>query len=138
MEQKRFNIRVYGLWIQEGMLLINEELVMGRKIIKLPGGGLQWGEGTEDCLKREWMEELGIEIEVGAHFYTTHFFQASAFDNSQVISIYYTVSADKPETITNYVAGERTYWLPISEVSENTFTLPIDKIVGGMIRVKWG
>ena len=138
MEQKRFNIRVYGLWIQDGMLLINEELVMGRKIIKLPGGGLQWGEGTEDCLKREWMEELGMDIVVGAHFYTTHFFQASAFDNSQVISIYYTVSADKPETITNHVAGERTFWLPISEVSENTFTLPIDKIVGGMIRGKWG
>jgi ADP-ribose pyrophosphatase YjhB (NUDIX family) len=138
MEQRRFNIRVYGLWIQDGMLLINEELVMGRKIIKLPGGGLQWGEGTEDCLKREWMEELGIDIEVGAHFYTTHFFQASAFDNSQVISIYYLVSANKPETITNHVAGERTFWLPITEVSENTFTLPIDKIVGGMIRAKWG
>jgi ADP-ribose pyrophosphatase YjhB (NUDIX family) len=104
MEQRRFNIRVYGLWIQDGMLLINEELVMGRKIIKLPGGGLQWGEGTEDCLKREWVEELGIDIEVGAHFYTTHFFQASAFDNSQVISIYYLVSANKPETITNHVA----------------------------------
>jgi hypothetical protein len=36
----RFNIRVYGIWIEDGQLLINEELIRGRRVIKLPGGGL--------------------------------------------------------------------------------------------------
>jgi ADP-ribose pyrophosphatase YjhB (NUDIX family) len=132
--EKRFNIRVYGIWVNDGRLLVNEELIRGNKIIKLPGGGMDWGEGTRDCLKREWQEELGIDIEVGEHFYTTDYFQPSAFDNSQVMSIYYLVSANPDSEIKNLLENERTYWMPLSEVSADSFTLPIDRIVGGMIK----
>ena len=133
-DAKRFNIRVYGLWINDGRLLVNEEQIRGRQVIKLPGGGLDWGEGTVDCLKREWQEELGIDIDVKSHYYTTDFFQASAFDNSQVISIYYLVDAPVPDIIVNHVAAERTYWMLLSDVSADTFTLAIDKVVGGMLQ----
>ena len=134
--EKRFNIRVYGIWIQDGQILVNEELIKGRKIIKFPGGGLNWGEGTIDCLKREWKEELGINIAVLDHFYTTDFFQPSAFDNSQVISIYYLITAEKLDTITNHVTNERTFGMDASRISADTFTLPIDKIVGAMLQNK--
>ena len=130
---KRFNIRVYGILIEDGKLLINEEIIKGRHIIKLPGGGLDWGEGTIDCLKREWKEELDIDIELLSHFYTTDFFQVSAYDEAQIISIYYVVSGFVPEVIVNHVPNERTYWVPLSEVSADTFTLPIDKRVGDML-----
>jgi 8-oxo-dGTP diphosphatase len=130
---KQFNIRVYGIFIHDGRLLVNEEIIRGKQIIKLPGGGLDWGESTIDCLRREWMEELGIAIEVVRHFYTTDFFQASAYDNSQVISIYYLVSAPMPQTIINYVANERTYWMDMRHVSADTFTLPIDRKVGELL-----
>lgn len=130
---KRFNIRVYGLWLHDGQVLVNEELIRGRKVTKFPGGGLDWGEGTIACLQREWMEELNLEIEVLSHFYTTDFFQHSAFDDSQVISIYYLVSGDATATITNNVPEERTYWLPLSDIDDDTFTLPIDKVVGKML-----
>jgi ADP-ribose pyrophosphatase len=131
---RRFNVRVYGIMIHNGMLLVNEEMIQGRSIIKFPGGGLDWGEGTRDCLIREWKEELNLDIQVVDHFYTTDFFQHSAFDNSQVISIYYTVTMpDIPATIINTEPNERTYWMPLSEVSANTFTLPIDKVVGRML-----
>ena len=129
----RFNVRIYGILIQNNRLLINEERIKGKLITKLPGGGLDWGEGTIDCLKREWKEELDLDIEVLEHFYTTDFFQASAYDNSQVISIYYRVDAVVPEIITNHVPNERTYWVDISEVSADTFTLAIDKRVGDML-----
>lgn len=135
--EKRFNIRVYGICIHHGKLLINEELIGGRKIYKLPGGGLDWGEGTIDCLKREWQEELGADVEVLSHFYTTDFFQQSAFDNSQVISIYYLVQAALPDVIVNHVANERTYWVDMNEVSEHTFTLAIDKVVGALLKEYW-
>ena len=85
----RFNIRVYGIWIQDNKVLVNEEKIRDKIITKFPGGGLHWGEGIIDCLKREWIEELNINIEPLGHFYTTDFFQRSAYDNSQVISIYY-------------------------------------------------
>jgi ADP-ribose pyrophosphatase YjhB (NUDIX family) len=131
---RRFNIRVYGIWVQDGKVLVNEELIRGRQVIKFPGGGLDWGEGLADCLKREWKEELNLDIEVAAHFYTTDFFQHSAFDDSQVISVYYMVSAPPKAVIINHVPNERTYWMDCTAVSENTFTLPIDKKVGGMLQ----
>jgi len=135
MNKKRFNIRVYGIWVNNGQVLVNEELIKGRKVIKFPGGGLDWGEGTIDCLKREWMEELGLEIEVLDHFYTTDFFQQSAFDESQVISIYYWVAAAKvPELIVNNVPEERTYWMDIKDVNGETFTLAIDRRVGELLQ----
>jgi ADP-ribose pyrophosphatase YjhB (NUDIX family) len=135
MEHK-FNIRVYGICIQNGHLLMNEELILGRTVYKLPGGGLDWGEGTLDCLKREWKEELNMDIEVKDHFYTTDFFQKSAFDQTQVISIYYFVEGKVPEPIINHVANERTYWVPLHLINEDTFTLAIDKVVGGLL-FKW-
>ena len=131
---KRFNVRVYGILIQNNRLLINEELIKGRKIIKLPGGGLDWGEGTIDCLKREWKEELDLDIDVLNHFYTTDFFQVSAYDDSQVISIYYLVDAVVSEVITNHVPNERTYWVGLKDISADTFTLAIDKRVGELLR----
>lgn len=131
----RFNVRVYGIWIHGDNLLVNEEIIRGRKVIKFPGGGLDPGEGTIDGLKREFREELQIDIEVLEHFYTTDFFQQSAFDDTQVISIYYLVSGQDPTfAITNHVENERTYWMPLGEVSEDIFTLPIDKVVGKMLQ----
>lgn len=131
---KRFNIRVYGIWIHDDKVLVNEEFIRGRKVIKFPGGGLDWGEGTVDCLRREWKEELDIDIQVLEHFYTTDFFQASAFDDSQVISIYYLVSAGIPATIVNHVENERTFWIDTNSVSADTFTLTIDKKVGELLK----
>jgi ADP-ribose pyrophosphatase YjhB (NUDIX family) len=132
--ERRFNVRVYGIWIDNGRLLVNEEQIKGKAVVKFPGGGLNWGESTLDCLKREWQEELGLDVEIKRHFYTTDFFQASAYDNSQVISIYYLISGKVPDTFTNQVHNERTYWMDLKDVSPDTFTLPIDKKVGGLLQ----
>lgn len=127
------NVRVYGIWISNGRILVNEEQYRDRTVIKLPGGGLDLGEGTIESLKREWKEELNLDIEVLDHFYTTDFFQLSAFDDSQVISIYYFVSAPDDAVILNQEENERAYWLPLDALDEDTFTLPIDRLVGSML-----
>ena len=135
-DSRGFNIRVYGIWIRDNHVLLNEELIRGQQVIKFPGGGLDWGEGLIDCLKREWKEELDLDIEVLDHFYTTDYFQHSAFDGSQVISIYYLVMAkDAPEIIINHEENERAYWMPLEDVSADTFTLAIDKKVGDMLQI---
>jgi ADP-ribose pyrophosphatase YjhB (NUDIX family) len=131
--QKKFNIRVYGILIKNQKVLLNEEFIKGRKIIKFPGGGLDWGEGIADCLKREWMEELGIDIALLDHFYTTDFFQQSAFDDSQIISIYYLIDAEVPDLILNKESNERSFWLPLNNLHTDTFTLPIDQRVGNKL-----
>jgi 8-oxo-dGTP diphosphatase len=142
--QKRFNVRVYGILVQDGKLLVSDEFIKGKEITKLPGGGLEFGEGLADCVVREFKEELDLKVEVKSHFYTTDFFVTSAFHvNSQVISIYYVVDALEELKVTastkkfdfkKKVEGAQAFrWLDISKISENDFTFVIDRRVGGMI-----
>ena len=56
-----FNVRVYGVLLdEEKRLLVSDEFIRGQYITKLPGGGLEIGEGTRDCLQREFKEEKDI------------------------------------------------------------------------------
>ncbi len=141
---KKFNVRVYGILIVNKCLLVSDEYINGQEITKLPGGGLEFGEGTHACIVREIKEELNLAVEVSGHFYTTDFFVASAFNpNSQVISIYYTLTAleefrfpvsEIPFNFEEKKEGAQALrWLPIAQLSENDFTFAIDKKVAGLI-----
>lgn len=142
----RFNVRVYGVFQHpENGILVSDEYIRGQKITKFPGGGLEYGEGTRDCLKREWKEELDQEITVGAHLYTTDFFQLSGFgDGGQILSIYYRVDSSAPFTVKfqkEPFAFDRLEdqaqafrWIPLATFSEELLTLPIDKVVATLIK----
>ena len=92
-----FNVRVYGVLINDHQeVLISDEQEYGVRFTKFPGGGLEYGEGLVDGLKREFMEECNVEVQITGHFYTTDFFVKSAFNDSQVISVYYLVKNIQP------------------------------------------
>lgn len=142
----RLNIRVYGLLLNEQQeILVVDEQINDFKFTKFPGGGLELGEGTIDCLQREFMEECELPVKVGKHFYTTDFFQVSAFKpTDQLLSIYYWVSPlNKPfhiklEPITLNLNGKvetlRFKWVKLTDLDENIFTFPIDKLVCSMLK----
>lgn len=133
MKKFRFNVRVYGLWVDNGKVLVSRESVLGRSILKFPGGGLDFGEGLKDALKREWQEELNIAIAVQEHFYTTDYFQPSAWDDSQIISVYYKVRPLVHLALPFNNGQEQFDWLPINEQLAESLSLPIDKVVGRML-----
>lgn len=94
----KFNIRTYGILLKEGKILLSFEKIGDRNVIKLPGGGVEFGEGTVDAIKRELAEELNIETFEITHHYTTDFFIQSSFrSNEQVIAIYYLVTGHFPD-----------------------------------------
>lgn len=141
-----FNIRVYGiLKTEDNQILVSDEFIRGSFFTKFPGGGLEFGEGTRDCLIREFKEETGLNVTVGEHIYTTDFFQISAFNNKdQIICIYYFVHAAEPlqlktsskpfdfslEQIADKTACAESFRLiHISDLTEELVSLPIDKIV---------
>lgn len=131
---KRFNVRVYGICINErNEVLLSDESHQNVSFTKFPGGGLEFGEGMIDCLRREFMEEFNLEIEVGELFYLTDFFQISAFSaNDQVISVYYRIIADwdrLDQLMKNQTGEEELHWVKFSELTEELLTFPIDKIV---------
>lgn len=85
-----FNIRVYAFCVHDGKLLTLHENYAGTPLLKLPGGGLEFGEGTLDCLHREFMEELNLTIEVLDHVYTQEQMVPSLIkDGKQLLTIYY-------------------------------------------------
>ena len=139
-------VRIYGILIDlNNGLLVSDEFIRGDYFTKLPGGGLEYGEGTRDCLIREFKEETGLDVTVGDHIYTTDFYQPSAFrTGDQILSIYYYVSPFslsqlqtrsiafdfKPEEIADKNGqAEHTRWIPLKDLSEEAMSLPIDKIV---------
>lgn len=141
----RFNIRVYGIWIDSGRVLVTDEFRMDHEMTKFPGGGLEFGEGPADCIRRECFEEFGQEFEIAGHFYTTDFFQVSAFNKSdQLISIYYLVKpvedcrfkiSEIKFDFAERVDGAQAFrWIPLSELNEDDLTWPVDKRVAGMLR----
>lgn len=147
-----FNLRVYGILINEHkQVLVSDEFIRGQYYTKFPGGGLEFGEGTRDCLRREFMEEMNLRVEVGEHLYTTDFFQMSAFNpEHQIISIYYFVHPleeimaplrskpfdfDERELKMYAATGETETFRFIDRdlFSPQSVSLPIDKVVAGII-----
>ena len=138
---KRFNIRIYGLLIEEEKIFVVDEIIRGRYVTKFPGGGLELGEGALDCVVREFREEAGFEVEVTDHFYTTDFFQQSAFKpEDQLISIYYKVRRKSDFNATHVLpVNEKEIvlnfrWIPLSEFNPDDVSLPVDKVVAQLLQ----
>jgi 8-oxo-dGTP diphosphatase len=151
-----FNIRVYGiLFNAQKQVLVSDELIRGSYITKFPGGGLEFGEGTRDCLQREFIEEMNLRVNVGEHIYTTDFYQRSAFNpEHQIISIYYFANAleeikaplrnrpfdfDEAQLQVYDATGEtETFrFIDWENFSDIHLTLPIDKIVASLVKEKY-
>ena len=144
MNSKVFNVRVYGLLINDNNeVLISDEQEYGFRFTKFPGGGLEYGEGLIEGLKREYVEECNTEVEIISHFYTTDFFVKSAFNDSQIISIYYLVKAVSDlrfatKTVVFDFEGEGDVlqsfrWVKLSELTVDAFTFPTDQYVAELL-----
>ena len=148
-----FNIRVYGILLgDQKQVLVSDEFIRGHYYTKFPGGGLEFGEGTRECLRREFKEEMNLEVKVTGHIYTTDFFQMSAFNpDHQIISIYYFAEAlepiraplrnkpfdfDEREMAMYQKTGEtETFrFIDWDIFSEEMITLPIDKVVASIVK----
>lgn len=97
---KQFTVRVYGILVHNNKILISHERYKKKAFSKFPGGGLKLGEGVINGLKREFKEEMDIEIEPSYLFHVTESLQISRFDNEkQVIALYYIVQSHETEKI---------------------------------------
>jgi 8-oxo-dGTP diphosphatase len=148
-----FNIRVYGILIGENkQVLVSDEFIRGGLYTKFPGGGLEFGEGTRDCLKREFKEEMDLDVRIGDHIYTTDYFQMSAFNpEHQIISIYYFAHPlepikvplrqkpfdfdEKQMAVYNETGTTEAFrFINWENFSEESVTLPIDKTVAVLLK----
>lgn len=152
----KFNVRVYGILLNKHkQVLVSDEYIRGEYYTKFPGGGLEFGEGTRECLQREFKEEMNLDVSIEDHIYTTDIFQMSAFTpEHQIIAIYYFAKALQPITVPirtkEFDFDEQQLQLYEQTKQIETFrfidwenftadaiTLPIDKIVTALLREKY-
>lgn len=136
----RFNIRVYFILFSDDntSVLLSDEIIRRKRYTKFPGGGLEFGEGLVDCAKREAVEELGQEIDVLGHLYTSDFFLQSAFrETDQIIAVYYAAKLISPQRFTSHTRKfqftqeendeESFRWIKIADLTSDEMSFPADK-----------
>lgn len=122
-EQAVFNYRVAGIWIENGHVLLHRDVK--ELNWSLPGGRVTIGEESQHSLKREFQEELAIDIHVNRMaFVIENFFKYNG-RNFHEIGFYYVITSDKHfasySKKTFYgIEGERLIfqWMPLDELDK--------------------
>ena len=145
-QKTKYVIRVYALILNDNNeVLLSDEYQMDMKMVKFPGGGMEYGEGTIDCLRREAREEFGQELTNIHHFYTTDYYQEAFFyEDHQLLSVYYLAGfsekisfriSDRPFDFPALVNGTQSFrWASVDDLEEDELTFPIDRLVLGKLK----
>ncbi|KQL38813.1 NUDIX hydrolase [Bacillus sp. FJAT-25509] len=97
-ENRVFNLRVAGIWIENGHVLIHR--LATDTIWSLPGGRIQFNEESHLSLKREFIEELGIEVEIDRMMWTVENFFSYKGNDIHEVGLYYKIKSENKLTST--------------------------------------
>jgi len=130
----KFNARCYALIVSnQGRLLVMKERWQGVNLQKLPGGGLELGEGLIACINREIKEEFKLwsPLEWSFFYIPTHAFSSRFKPNEQLLLNYFkansTVLEDEWAIIDNDPNLQEMMWLPLEAEQAAWFTLESDR-----------
>jgi ADP-ribose pyrophosphatase YjhB (NUDIX family) len=86
---KRFNYRIVGIALREGHVLLHKE--DREEFWSLPGGRAEWFEPSPETLRREMIEELGAEVEVGPLLWVVENFYRQEGQTRHELALYYRI-----------------------------------------------
>ncbi|MBC6480301.1 MAG: 8-oxo-dGTP diphosphatase MutT [Hormoscilla sp. GUM202] len=111
------SIGVAAIWNADGTILIDRRRPSGLLggLWEFPGGKLEAGETFPECIKREILEELAIEIEVGDRLITI---DHSYRDFHVTLNVYHCRHiSGVPQTI----ECDEVRWVTLDEIDQFTF-----------------
>jgi len=86
---------VKGLIVKDGkFLILRQKLKSGKIFWDLPGGRIKYGEDAAESLKREILEEINIDTEVGKPIAVWHFF----WDDDKKVQVVCITFVCRPKT----------------------------------------
>ena len=86
-------IRVAGVLVKDGNILLVRHEKNEKSYWLLPGGGVDFGESAEAALVREFQEEVGLSIQVGKLVMVHDSIPPNR--HRQVLNLYFLVSTEK-------------------------------------------
>lgn len=111
--------------INDGEILIAQRLKGKQHELywEFPGGKIECGETTEDCLRREFVEELGLSIEVKEYFKKLEF----EYDYAKItLDLFFATSKSKEAKV--LTAHEKIAWIKPKQLKEYNL-VPADEII---------
>ncbi|GAA4436304.1 NUDIX hydrolase [Pontibacter saemangeumensis] len=118
----KLRVRVCGICIQDNRLLLarHGSTIANNAFWAPPGGGLHFGETMQACLKRELLEETGLEVRVERFLYVQEFLQPPL----HAVEFFFEVrvtggslrTGTDPEAATGGALLEHVQWLTIKEL----------------------
>lgn len=123
-----FSYRVAGICVRDGKVLLQTTTGEDRSFA-FPGGHVAFGETNEQTLIREFREEIGADISVGALKWVAEIFFPWGKKTCHQICLYYMVEIRNPEIPTDrpflgkeHIEGRNFdlefHWMPLDRVGE--------------------
>jgi 8-oxo-dGTP diphosphatase len=81
-------------------------------------GRLEQGEGFEEAVHREVMEEIGIEVSVDFLLGTSHFYRGEAIPENELVGVVYACSTTTPDAIRHSDEHSEYRWITATEAVE--------------------
>ncbi len=91
----KLRVRVCGVWVEgEEMLVVHHKSMGPNNSLWIPpGGGMEYGESTEEALKREFLEETGIAIQVHEFLFVNEYLNPPFHG----LELFFRVSGDRSD-----------------------------------------
>ena len=91
MSVEGFTCRIYGVLVEGSQVLLTRSRFIDREFVNFPGGGMELGEAPVAALKREFVEETGLEIEPVRVLYASEGLHLSTQIPMQIVAMYWLV-----------------------------------------------
>jgi 8-oxo-dGTP diphosphatase len=139
-EKLTFRIAGYGIVIQNGQILIATGKNTGK--YWFPGGGVDLGEKITDAVRREIMEETGIEVEIKKELASEEIFfyynpqdlafhQYSIFFQCKPLSM----EVGPEDQLDSEEETEKPHWVDIKKLKKEDFHPGAEKVLNHILDV---
>ncbi len=105
-----------GLVVKDGKVLLSYESNKG--VYMSPGGGVENGEGLQECCARELLEETGLVVTVGQHFLTVKEYVFNELYISHYFLCQVKGEGEKQLTPTEIEHGMEPRWVELEKAIE--------------------